>query len=56
VKSGFISCEISGSHGGKYEVVFSDVALCSNVEVDRHFRCAYCLHHQGDDDGGSIHL
>jgi hypothetical protein len=29
--------------------VFWDVAPCSHVEVDRRFRGAYCLHHQGDD-------
>jgi hypothetical protein len=28
--------------------VFWDVAPCSHVEVDSHFRGAYCLHHQGD--------
>jgi hypothetical protein len=27
--------------------VFWDVALCSHVEVDRRFRGAYYLHHQG---------
>jgi hypothetical protein len=27
---------------------FWDIAPCSLVEVDRHFRGAYCLHHQGD--------
>jgi hypothetical protein len=27
--------------------VFLDVAPCSNVEVDRRFRGAYCLHYQG---------
>jgi uncharacterized membrane protein (DUF485 family) len=29
--------------------VFWDVALCSHVEVDRRFKGAYCLHHQGDE-------
>jgi hypothetical protein len=29
--------------------VFWDVAPYSHVEVDRHFRGAYCLHHQGDE-------
>jgi hypothetical protein len=29
--------------------VFWDVAPCSHVEVDQHFRCAYCLYHQGDE-------
>jgi hypothetical protein len=28
--------------------VFCDVAPCSHVEVDRRFRGAYCVHHQGD--------
>jgi hypothetical protein len=36
--------------------VFSDVALCSHVEIDLRFRGAYCLHHQISDDGGSTHL
>jgi hypothetical protein len=26
--------------------VFWDVAPCSLVDIDRRFRCAYCLHHQ----------
>jgi hypothetical protein len=39
---------------------FWDIAPCS-LGVDRHFRGAYCLHHQGegggdDDDGGSTHI
>jgi hypothetical protein len=29
--------------------VFWDVSSCSYVEVDRRFRGAYCLHHQGYD-------
>jgi hypothetical protein len=36
-----------------------DVASCILVGVDRCFRGAYCLHHQGcdrPDDGGSKHL
>jgi hypothetical protein len=36
--------------------VFWDVAPCSLVEDERHFRGAYCLHHKGDDNGGSTHL
>jgi hypothetical protein len=28
--------------------IFWDVAPCSLVEIDRCFRGAYCLHHQGD--------
>jgi hypothetical protein len=31
--------------------VFWDVASCNDVEVDRRFRGAHCLHHQGDDEG-----
>jgi hypothetical protein len=27
---------------------FWDIVLCSQVVVDRHFRGAYCLYHQGD--------
>jgi hypothetical protein len=41
-----------------WSLVFWDIALCSQVEVDWSFRDAYCLHHQGDhhpDDGGSMH-
>jgi hypothetical protein len=34
--------------------VFWDVALCHLVVVDRRFRGAYCLHHQGDDDRALI--
>jgi hypothetical protein len=46
----FCHCEISGSHGSKYEVyrVFWDVVPCSHVEVDRGFSGMYCLHHRGD--------
>jgi hypothetical protein len=33
--------------------VFWDVALCSPVEIGRHFKGAYCLHHQGDDGGSN---
>jgi hypothetical protein len=28
---------------------FWDMAPCSLVAVDRRFRGAYCLHHQGDE-------
>jgi hypothetical protein len=34
---------------------FRDIVLCSLIEVDQHFRGAYCLHCQGS-DGGSMHL
>jgi hypothetical protein len=27
--------------------LFWDVALCSLVETDRLFRCAYCIQHEG---------
>jgi hypothetical protein len=49
-------CDISGSHGGEYEVhsVFWDVEPCS-LGVDRSFNGEYCLHHRPD-DGGSTHL
>jgi hypothetical protein len=36
--------------------VFCHVLPCSQVDVNRRFRVAYCLHNQGDDDGGSTHL
>jgi hypothetical protein len=36
-------------------IAFWDVAPCSRVGVDRRFRYAYSLHHQGD-DGSSKHL
>jgi hypothetical protein len=39
------SCEISGSHGDEYEGIFWDPSPCSLVEIYRHFRGAYCLHH-----------
>jgi hypothetical protein len=41
-------CEISGSHGGEYDVqiVFWDILPCKMI-VDRRYRGSYCLHHQG---------
>jgi hypothetical protein len=39
--------------------VFSDVAPCSHVEVDRRFRGAYCIimaMNDRPDDGGSTNL
>jgi hypothetical protein len=39
----------------KFKVLW-DIAPCSHVEVDRRVRGTYCLHHQGDDDGGSTYL
>jgi hypothetical protein len=35
--------------------VLLDVLPCSQVDVDRRFRGAYCLQHSPD-DGGSTHL
>jgi hypothetical protein len=35
---------------------FWDIAPCGLEESHRRFRCAYCLHHQADDDGGSTHF
>jgi hypothetical protein len=39
--------EIIIAHSMKFRA-FWDVAPCSHVKVDRRFRNAYCLHHQGD--------
>jgi hypothetical protein len=46
-----VSCRIYGELGkpAKKMTVFWDVAPCSLVEDYRHFRGAYCLHHQGDE-------
>jgi hypothetical protein len=30
-------------------VVFCDVAPCGVLDIDQHFRGAYCLYHQGDE-------
>jgi hypothetical protein len=35
---------------------FWDIVPCSLTDADWHFRGAYCLHHQANNDGGSIHL
>jgi hypothetical protein len=42
-------------------IVFLDLALCSVVEIDQHFRGAYCFYHKGHHhhypyDGGSEHF
>jgi hypothetical protein len=37
-------------------VVSWDLSLYSLVNVDRRFRGAYCLHHQGPDNGGGKFL
>jgi hypothetical protein len=48
--------KISGFRDGKYEDdSLPAIAPCILVELDRRFRCAYCLHHQGD-DGGDAHV
>jgi hypothetical protein len=36
--------------------VFWDVTPCSLVEACRCVTGAYCLHHQGDDDGDGKHI
>jgi hypothetical protein len=36
--------------------VFWEISPSSHVKLERRFRCVYCLHHQGDDDGGSMHI
>jgi hypothetical protein len=33
-----------------------DITLCSLIEVDRHFRGTFCLHHPYPDGWGSTHL
>jgi hypothetical protein len=38
------------------KTVFLDVAPYSLIKVCRHFRGAYCLHHQGSDDETLIAL
>jgi hypothetical protein len=32
--------------------LFWDVAPRKMIDIDRRFILTYCLHHQGDDDGG----
>jgi hypothetical protein len=39
-----------------WSLVYWDVTPCSLTGVEWRFRGAYCLHHQGDDDGGSTRL
>jgi hypothetical protein len=67
-----ISCEISGSHGDKYEdECLLGYSACSLFGVDRRFRDVYCLHphfslgvdrglkgtfHYEGGDGGSTHV
>jgi hypothetical protein len=41
--------DIISTHGAcQTEICVEDVEPCSLVRVDRRFRGAYCLHHQGD--------
>jgi hypothetical protein len=49
-----ITARIPANLTGKIKS-FGDVAPCSQVEVDRCFRGAYCLHHRRDVEG-STHL
>jgi hypothetical protein len=54
----FVRFQVPTAASMKFRV-FWDVAPCCVVGVDRRFRGAYCLHHQGDDgpdDGSSTHL
>jgi hypothetical protein len=30
---------------------FWDIALCSLMDIEQHFRGAYCFHHHPDDEG-----
>jgi hypothetical protein len=48
-------------YGESLWTVCWDIAACCLVEVDRRFKRAYCLHHQGGethcpDNGGSTHI
>jgi hypothetical protein len=45
--------EVSGSHSIKSDAVIWDDVSCILVEVYRLLVGAYCLHHQGDNDGGN---
>jgi hypothetical protein len=36
-------------NANKKITAYWNIAPCSLVEVDRRFRGAYCLHHQGDE-------
>lgn len=50
----FVECEVLTSKSMK-TTLFWNVASCSLLDIDRHFRGVYCRHHQGDDhsDDGS---
>jgi hypothetical protein len=49
---GCVPCEISVLTAASMKMtVLWDMAPCTVVEVDRGFRGAYCLHHQGEDGG-----
>jgi len=51
----FLRCQILKAASMKYRA-FWDVPPCSHVEVDRHFKGAHCLHHQGHDDEDNTNL
>jgi hypothetical protein len=36
-------------------IAFWNIAPCNLVEMDRRFRRAYCLHHQGDESSTRLH-
>jgi hypothetical protein len=53
----FSISDISGFQAASMKMTdLWDVAQRIFLEVDRRFRCAYCLLHQGPDVGGSKHL
>jgi hypothetical protein len=35
------------------KTAFWNIVPCNFIEVDRHFRDVYCIHHQGPEDGDS---
>jgi hypothetical protein len=49
-------CEISGSHGSKYEdeTAFWDIVLYTVLAVDQYLRGAYCLQLQGAPEGCNL--
>jgi hypothetical protein len=48
VRNNVILCRLETSQNTLKTRAFWDIAQCSLAEVDRRFRRAYCLHHQGD--------
>jgi hypothetical protein len=48
-RSGFVKAIMKNGDSRYLKMTaFWEIAPCSLVEVDRRFRGAYCLHHQGD--------